>query len=225
MAGLPVVAGPILLAITLLQGPTFGAEAAASTMLGLIGLAAFVLVYGWSSLALGPIASVFLGWAGFLATVALLSLVDPPPAVAFAAACAAFALATLALPEPPPDPPVDHDPTAWDLPLRAVAAFGLVVAVTTASGALGPKWSGLLAPFPIVTSVLAAFTHAQLGRRDTQFLLRGFLAGFYAFALFCFVLAIALPEMATGYAFALALGAAVTLQAVVGTLTRPRQAS
>jgi hypothetical protein len=56
-------------------------------------------------------------------------------------------------------------PPWWDLPARALAALALVLVLvlTALSGALGPHLSGLLAPFPILTSVLAVFTHAHGG--------------------------------------------------------------
>jgi hypothetical protein len=219
VGGLPVVAGPILLAITLLHGRAFGASSAKGTMLGLIGLAAFVVVYAYACLRVSPWLSVLAGWGGFLLVDVVLSLGTIPTAVGFAGACASFALASFALPHVEPADPVDADPPAWDLPVRALAALVLVVAVTTASGALGPQWSGLLAPFPIITSVLAAFTQVQYGTPDTLALLRGFLSGFYAFALFAFVLAVALPSMSTAAAFGLAILAAVCLQIVVGVAT------
>ena len=46
VAGLPVVAGPILLVYALTHGAAFAADAAAGTLLGLISLTAFVVVYG-----------------------------------------------------------------------------------------------------------------------------------------------------------------------------------
>ncbi len=45
IAGLPVVAGPILLAYALAHGRAFAATAAAGTLLGLVSLIAFVIVY------------------------------------------------------------------------------------------------------------------------------------------------------------------------------------
>ena len=79
-----------------------------------------------------------------------------------------------------------------------------MLALTAVSGALGAHLSGLLAPFPIITSVLAVFTHAHGGPPRSRVLLRNFLLGFYGFAAFCFVLAIALPAMSTAAAFGLA---------------------
>jgi hypothetical protein len=71
----------------------------------------------------------------------------------------------------------------------------------------------LLAPFPIITSVLAVFTHAHGGLAQVSVLLRNFLFGFYGFAAFCFVLAVALPSLATAAAFGLATAAALAVQA------------
>lgn len=81
---------------------------------------------------------------------------------------------------------------AWDLPLRALVAAAMVLALSAASGALGSQLSGLLAPFPIITSILAAFTLAQRGPEATIVLLRGMLTGFYVFATTIFIAAIAL---------------------------------
>ncbi len=216
LGGLPVVAGPILLVVAIVHGRDFGAEAAAGTLLALAALTAFVVVYGRSARAAGPLPSVLRGWAAFLLGVALLSFVDPPPAASlpFVAACFAAAVAAL-LPSPrsSSSPPVP--PPRWDLPLRALAALALVLVVTALSGALGAKLSGLLAPFPIVTSVLAVFTHAHGGVSQLELLLRNFLFGFYGFAAFCFTLAVALPSLATAPAFGLATAAALLVQIAI----------
>ena len=58
LGGLPVVAGPILLVLTLLHGDAFGADAAAGTLLGLAALTAFVVVYGRVAPSSSPAATV-----------------------------------------------------------------------------------------------------------------------------------------------------------------------
>ncbi|HLH14756.1 MAG TPA: hypothetical protein VKV16_08190, partial [Solirubrobacteraceae bacterium] len=78
-----------------------------------------------------------------------------------------------------------------------------------------PQLSGLLAPFPIISTVLATFTHVQRGRDDLLRLARGMIGGFGAFALFCFVLALALRHLGTGASFALATALALLMQALV----------
>lgn len=106
-------------------------------------------------------------------------------------------------------------PPSWDLPVRALCAAAMVLAVTAASSGLGPRVSGLLAPSPIITSVLAAFTHAQAGPEPALRLLRGMLTGFFSFALFCFAVAVLLPHAALGVAFALAAGVAALTQVAI----------
>jgi hypothetical protein len=215
LGGLPVVAGPILLVETLLHGRDFGADAAAGTLLGLAALTAFVVVYGRVATSATPVASVLCGWAAFLLGVAVLNPVQPSPALSLILVAACFALGLRLLPPAPSSPPTAPGPPWWDLPARAVAALGLVLALTAASGALGPHLSGLLAPFPVITSVLAVFTHAHGGVAQVSVLLRNFLLGFYGFAAFSFALAVSLPALETPAAFGLATAAALAVQAAI----------
>lgn len=215
LGGLPVVAGPVLVVLTLVHGRSFGAEASAGTLLGLAALTLFVVAYGKASERIGPVPSLFVGWAAFLLAVAFLQLLDLPPGVSLLLVAVCFAAGLALLPAPPTAPEVVAAPPWWDLPARASAALLLVVALTAASGALGPSLSGLLAPFPIITSVLAVFTYAHGGFGHLRILLRSFLVGFYGFAAFCFVLAICLDSVAGPAAFSIALLAALTVQATI----------
>ena len=89
----------------------------------------------------------------------------------------------------------------------------MVVAITGLSSGLGARVSGLLAPAPIITSILAAFAHAQVGPRVAVALLRGMLTGFFSFAAFCWTVAVLLDHVAVGVAFGVA--------AMVAVLTQP----
>ena len=215
LGGLPVVAGPILLILTLVHGAEFGADAAAGTLLGLAALTSFVVIYARVAPRVAPPPTLLCGWAAFLLGVALLSPLRPPPLASLIAVGLCFALGLRLLP-PAPRPPADSAaPPWWDLPARALAALCLVLALTGVSGALGPHLSGLLAPFPVITSVLAVFTHTHGGVAQVEVLLRNFLFGFYGFAAFCFTLAIALSGLATAAAFGLAVAAALAVQALI----------
>jgi len=212
LGGLPVVAGPILLVETLLHGPPFGAGAAAGALLALAPLTAFVVVFGRATGRLGPIACAFCGWSAFLLGVLILSFVQPPPDLSLIFVGACFALGLRLLPPAEEAVAAGAAPPRWDLPARAGAALLLVLGLTAVSGALGPHLSGLLAPFPIITSVLAIFTYAHAGVDQVALLLRNFLLGFYGFAAFCFVLAISLPDLSTAAAFGAATAAALIVQ-------------
>jgi hypothetical protein len=224
IAGLPVVAGPILLAYALAHGSGFAAGAAVGTLLGLVSLIAFVVVYARLAVHVPWAVSMLAGWLAFALATALFSALSPSPGVGLAIAGAGLALGIVLTPRtaertsPAPRPP------AWDLPMRALCALALVLTLTAIAGWLGPQLSGLLAPFPIIATVLATFTHAQHGSDEVQRLLRWLLGGYGAFALFCFTLAIALRPLGTGAAFALATAAALLTQAaVLVTLARARR--
>jgi hypothetical protein len=222
LGGFPVVGGPILLVVTLVHGDGFGADAALGSLLGLAAVAAFTVVYACLAPGLRPLPTLLIGWAVFFAGIAALGLLWPPVGVALAIAVLSFEAGRLLVPAPPSAAAPSATPPWWDIPARALAALAMVLAITIASGSLGATVSGLLAPFPILTSVLIVFTHAQHGARETQVLIRGFLLGFYGFAAFSFVLAIALPELSTAASFLLATAVAAVVQLAVGTRVRRR---
>jgi hypothetical protein len=226
VGGLPVVGGPILLVLAMIHGREFGADAAAGSLGGLIALTAFVLAYGHAAPRSHPVASVVAGWTAFLATVLALSFVELPRGLALVVLCVLFAAASRALPPADARAPGAAPPSRWDLPVRALAALTLVLVLSAVSGSLGGHVSGLLAPFPIITAVLAVFTHHLAGHNEVQTLLRGFLAGFYGYAAFCFTVAVALPDLSIAAAFALAVLAALATQfVVVSALARARTAA
>lgn len=214
VGALPVVAGPILLVYALAHGRTFAAHAAAGTLLGLISLTAFVVVYARLAGRVAWPLGLLAGWLAFALWTLLFSALSIPTGLALALACAAFALGVALLPQPRFEPTERSAPPTWDLPLRGACALALVLALTAIAGWLGPQLSGLLAPFPIIASVLATFTHTQRGVDETLRLLRGLVTGFGAFALFCFTLALALPDLSVVASFALASAVALGVQGV-----------
>ncbi len=215
VGGLPVVAGPILLAYALVHGSVFAQHAAAGTLLGLLSLTAFVVVYGRLASRARWLPCMLCGWLAFASGTLALDGVAAPAAVALLLACLGFAAGLLLLPRASGEPAASTSPPAWDLPLRAACALALVLALTAASGWLGPQLSGLLAPFPVITTVLATFTHTQRGAGEAVRLLRGMLMGFFAFALFCFTLTISLRTAGVAAAFLLASAAALVGQAAM----------
>lgn len=219
VGGLPVVAGPILLVFALVHGRAFAADAAAGTLLGIVSLLAFIVVYARLAGRVRWAGSLIFGWGAFFAMTGALSTFTLGADPALAVVLAAVALTLLALPRVQGTTLTTVRLPAWDLPLRGLSALALVLALTAVAGQLGAKLSGLLAPFPVIASVLAVFTHAQHGEQDLLRIMRGFVIGLVAYALFCFVLAITLGSLAIAEAFLLASAAALTIQAVALTLT------
>jgi hypothetical protein len=222
VGGLPVVAGPILLVFALENGRAFAAKAAAGTLLGTVSLMVFILVYSHLSRRARWGASLLAGWCAFFAMTGALSVLSIAAATALAVAFASIALTLAALPRGVGERSSEEAPPGWDLPLRAVSALALVLALTALAGQLGASLSGLLAPFPVVASVLAVFTHAQSGEGDLLRIMRGFLMGLVAYALFCFALAVTLESLSIAAGFLLATAIALATQAVALTLTLRR---
>jgi hypothetical protein len=245
LIALPVVAGPILLITTLEQGRRFGASAAGASLLGLVTLALFACVYAWVSRLLGWATSLAVSWTACLLTdLALnrLSPATPSPVIGLAVTLLATAAAVRLMPASSPAvdtepsmPPAEFSapaqasapappfvPPVWDLPARALATALLVLALTDAAAGLGPTLTGILAPFPIASSVVAAFTRAQLGPAATTSLLRGVLRGLPGFAVFCFLVASLLVARGPSAAFSLAVAGTLTLQGALSLLPRHR---
>jgi hypothetical protein len=212
IGGLPVVAGPILLVYALAHGRAFAAGAAAGTLLGLVSLIAFVIVYGRLAGRVFWGASMLAGWLAFAVATVIFSAFSLPLGAALGLVAVALALGLACLPRAGSQVREHDAPPVWDLPMRGACALALVLALTAVSGWLGPQLSGLLAPFPIITTVLATFTHAQRGHDELLRLLRGLVGGFGAFALFCFTLAVTLHRLDVGAAFALATALALLIQ-------------
>jgi hypothetical protein len=214
LAGLPVIAGPILLVLALSRGRAFAGDAATGTLLGVIALVAFVLAYVAVSRRFAWPVALLVGWTAFLIVIIALRPVHVGAVAALILACGACAATLLLLPRSDAEALSSRSHPRWDLPLRAACAVIPVVAVTGAASLLGPHMSGLLTAFPVVTPVLAAFTHAQRGAKEAARLLRGMTMGFFAYALFCFSVSAGVKGLGVAAAFALATVLALLAQGV-----------
>lgn len=217
VGGLPVVAGPILLVFALEHGTKFAAQAAAGTLLGMVSLSVFIVVYARAAVYMPWLASLLVGWAGFAAMTVLLDGISVSAGAALAIVLVALTLTMALLPRHMQEPDSRADPPAWDLPVRACSALALVLVLTALAGHLGAHLSGLLAPFPVVASVLAVFTHILHGEEDVARILRGFVLGLVAYALFSFVLAVSLQSLGVAGGFTVAIACAVVTQALMLT--------
>jgi hypothetical protein len=226
-AAFPIISGPILLFFAIEQGPAFAARAAAGTCLGTISLSAFALVYGRVArlMSRGPgrdrrwPVAMLAGWAAFAGFTLVLRGQKVPAIAAAALGVAALNLTARMLPDvrdgddaPPPG--------WWDIPARALATAIMVLGLTEMAEMLGPTVSGLLAPFPVASSVLVGFAHGQAGFSAAERVLRGLVLGLQSFVAFCLVLSLLLAHVGIGWAFAAGLAVSCALQGIVLAVTR-----
>ena len=78
-------------------------------------------------------------------------------------------------------------PPWWDIPSRMILATLLLILITTGASTLGSKWSGLLSPFPIFTSVMVTFSHRQGGPSAARRLIQGVSLGLFSYVAFFLV--------------------------------------
>jgi hypothetical protein len=222
LASFPILAGPTLFFFAIEQGPLFVREAARAVLMALVAVSVSALVYAWASLTTPWWISLAASWASFTAaTLALNSLRWPLPIALTVAVGGLFA--TRALLPGARGPHLTAERSRWDLPLRTVASVIAVLTLTELAEWIGPRLSGAFTAFPTALGILLVFTHVQQGASSAIRFLHGFLPGMLAFALFVFVLAVAIVPLGTWVAFALAIASLVPSQAIVLLwMNRPR---
>jgi hypothetical protein len=223
LSGLPVVAGPIMYFMAIEHGAGFASNALVGMLLGVFAMLGFLLAYAWAATRWSWRASVLCALSAYFTGVALLNTLDLSVGVASVMVFAVLLPAPRWFPRAEPRT-VEVVATRGEIYVRMAAGALLVLAVTYAAASLGARLSGLLAMFPVISTVLSVFSHRQCGNEFTICLLRGVVFGWYAFLAFCVVLGWALPQLGIGAAFlAAAVGAALT-QIVSGRVLRRRAA-
>ena len=204
LAGLPIVAGPVLLFYAVEQGEAFAARAAHATLSGLIATVAFAVAYGHSSRRFRWYVCVAIGWGVFGAAVLALYLLQPGLMTSLVGLVAAAFSGARTL-QGPAAPLTASRPVPGDLIVRLIATAALVLVLTTLADRLGSVWSGLLNAFPVLTTIVAAFSHAQRGTEAAVAFLNGYLQAIVGFGLFCAVMAVSLESLGLGLGLILAL--------------------
>lgn len=223
LSGLPVVAGPIMFFMAIEHGAAFASHAIVGMLLGIFAMLGFLLAYAWVATRRSWRTSVLCALSAYFVAVALLNTLALPTSVVTAMVLAVLLLAPRLFPHAEPRATAAVPPRG-EIYVRMAAGALLVLAVTYAAASLGAQLSGLLAMFPVISTVLAVFSHRQCGHEFTICLLRGVVFGWYAFLAFCVVLGWALPQLGVGAAFLVAsVGAALT-QVASGRVLKRRAA-
>ena len=213
LVGFPFTSAPIVFFLALAHGLGFAAAAATGTLMGTVSQAGFCLAYGRLASRGWP-GAVAGGSLAFAASTAILQRLTLPLAPLALVALAALVVAIRLMPGRTGGPSATMGPLPlWDLPARMVVATGFVLLLTALAPALGPRLTGLLAPFPLYGGVLAVFGHHLQGPAAAVGVLRGLLLGTFGFGGFFLVLAAGLERAGIALAFAAAVALALVLQA------------
>ena len=208
LVSLPLTSAPVMLFLAIDQGTAFASRAAQDTLLGIMSVASFCLVYYWFSFRLGWSMSMLAGWGAFFALTLILEAITLPLLLSFVAVTVFLTIVLFMMP-PSQSKDITIHPPPWDTPLRMFVATAFVVGLTAAASIMGPQLSGLLAPFPMFTTILAVFTHHVQGAGPTRRLLRGVVAGSFTFVIFFLVISLLINRWGIAAAFGLAILAAL----------------
>ncbi len=210
LGGLPIVAGPIVVFLALEQGQAFGIVASTSAMASVVALLAFGIAYSWLSLSNAWPVAYALSLVVWTLTAFLLAQLSLTPVIALALAALAIALTPVSLPKVAFKA---HAATSLkDLPLRLIAGALLTLAVTQSAHLLGGNWSGILAVFPVIGSVLAIFTHRSQGAAAVTQLYRGMVKGLCSLSVFFLILGFAWQDHGFWWPIIMAVIAALGIQ-------------
>ncbi len=214
LVGLPFTSGPIVFFLALNQGEAFARAAALGTLTGAISQAAFCLAYGWLAIRFTWPLTVLVSTLIFAGATAAFQYLSLPLSALFLTILLVLVLALQLMPQLPAAPSSARVLPRWDVPARMIIATAFVVLLTGLAPILGPHLTGLLAPFPLYATILAAFAHHLQGPAAASGVLRGLLVGLFAFASFFLVLAILIEQIGIAPTFAAAILVAVVLQGV-----------
>lgn len=211
LAGFPSLTGPILFFLAIERGAEFTTQAAILSLSCVFSAIAFGITYAWASRRFGWFGSLACAYAVWTLATLLLSVLAMSVVAALPLALGTLFIARRAYPRP--QGTWDSRPLpASELLARMGAGAAMVLGVTAAAEALGSVWTGLFAAFPVMSTVLAAFSHRANGPGYVVSMLRAMIGGFYAYIAFCLSVALLLDSQGITFTFIVAVAAAVTVQ-------------
>ncbi len=164
IAALPSAAGAAYVILAFQHPPAFIAASAIGSIVSSAGVAVFALVYAALAQRHGLVLSLGVAIVVWFAVAAFLRLIDWTPLSAVVLNAAVFAVTiSLSWRYRTSGPPRAFLRTAYDIPLRALAAAVVVAIVTTASYSIGSFASGVFAVFPIVLCSTIVILHPRIG--------------------------------------------------------------
>jgi hypothetical protein len=158
-----------------------------------IPLAAYCLAYSLLCRERSAQATLGASCAVYFLVSAFLSFVPASPLVALVGAVASILSALKVMPRGTRAAGSRRMPS-WEIPARMVAATLLVVVITEGANFLGPRWSGLIAPFPIYATVFSVFMQKFDGPDACASFLRGVVMAALAASAFFFTFSLTVNE-------------------------------
>lgn len=214
LSGFPIVAGPILYFLYLDQGAEFAIRAAASAISGVIPLACFCFVYAWMATKYSWLVCETVALAAYaMLGLIVVRLADYTHSAVLATL---FALIVLIFFSPKHTQTIGRTPTSnLELVVRMVASVCLVFVVTGFASILGAEYSGVLAAFPIASSVIAIFSQRFHSPYHAMESLKALKWGLFGMSAFFYAIVQLSGSLSFPVAFACSIVIACVIQAVI----------
>jgi len=211
--GLPLTSGPISLFLAIEQGPQFAEQVSQGMLLGMVSLVAFCVAYARTARGPAWFPSLAIGIGVYFLASWGLSFISLPhqylSLMAFLLMWAAFKAAG-----PSTSGDFHAESPWWDIPARMVTATAMVFLITGGAQSLGPRWSGLIAPFPVFTCIMGVFAQKQNGAAAAHRLLRAIILGCFSAVAFFVVIGFTVERITLTATYLLATAAALSASAL-----------
>jgi hypothetical protein len=211
LISLPLTSLPLLLLLSLSDGPAFAASAARAALAAGVAQSAWCLAYALAAQRHRPAVAVALATSLFALVCVVLDRVPVPTPVAAVLATASV-LGALRWWPPAGEDDRPGRTTRSELPVRMMVAAAFTLALTASAASLGARPAGLVGALPLLTVVLAVATHHRDGAATTNRFLHGVMAGSLSVVAALLVLALALGSLPLPVTMVLAIAAAAGAQ-------------
>lgn len=217
IAGMPWVGGAILFFIAVEQGEAFMTNALPGVLIGLIGWLGFCTMYMIAGQRLGVLLSFISGIIVYLLVgFSLKDFTNSLTVNGWFWVLVLLAINSLFFfPKVKRVNKATPKPLRFEIPLRMIMITAFVFIITYFAELMGPNWSGILTPFPVMTATLAIFTHYTQGMSQVRLALMGMYTGVIGFSIFLISVAYFVPPygLANGFLLGLFLNVLATLAA------------
>ena len=212
LSGFPVIAGPIIYFLYIDHGLELALAAASAAVAGVVPLSSFCFTYAWMAKRYSWVACELVS----LLVYALLCIfvVRLGFDVYTNFALALIVVIAQILLSPRHSQIVGNTPASnIEISVRMLAAACLVVVVTYFAEALGTGYSGVLAAFPLASSVIAVFSHKNHSAFHAMDSLKSLKFGLLSMPVFFFSLAFLANYISFHVAFVFSIITALAIQA------------
>ena len=208
ISGLPITSAPVMFFLAIEQGAPFAEQAASAA---LSGLGAVLLTYFFYLIVTKRTSIPVACFAALVFFAACSQLTIRPFFSDWAIPANLVVIGLIVRRTAATGPRASSSPgmPPWDIPLRMAASTSLLLAVTGLAHGIGPHWSGMLSPMPVVAWPLTVFLHSRCGRAEMVAAVRGNAISALGVIAFYVVLGKSMVRWGVPAAFTLAVAASL----------------